>query len=202
MVVELHLIGAKADRPDVGDVVGDRVEPPLQRDLSGERDIEAESMAQDPPSFRFCRPRRRSARSRLASAGRSGSGRGDIAQAFSNSQRLVKRVRNLVELLPDPSGPRCRACSRSVRPACRCLRSRSPAGYAERRLHDLQQRRIGQNIVGLVDLRRLALEVEREPNAFVLRAGILLQRLPHIIVDRALLRAAEDGRRRRRSGRS
>ena len=51
--LELHLLGAKPGGRAVGDIVGDGVDPPLQRQLRRERDIEAR-LHQRPPSFRFC----------------------------------------------------------------------------------------------------------------------------------------------------
>ena len=61
---------------------------------------------------------------------------------------------------------------------------------AERGAHHLGKRRIGEHLVEGGQGRRLALEIERQPHALVLLAGILLERLAQILVDRRAAGAA------------
>ena len=69
-------------------------------------------------------------------------------------------------------------------------------GEAEDRLDHLQQRRVGEQAVGGVDRRRLALEIERQAHALVVGAGRRLQRLADVAVDDALRRASKRRRGR------
>ena len=65
------------------------------------------------------------------------------------------------------------------------------SGRPSERAHDLGERRVGEHLVEGRQGRRLALEVERQPHALVLLAGVLFQRLPQILVDRRLLGVRE-----------
>jgi hypothetical protein len=63
-------------------------------------------------------------------------------------------------------------------------------------LDNLQQSPVRENAEGTRNAAGLALEVESEPHALVLAAGIFLDLLAHITVDRALPHFIEDSGRR------
>ena len=101
------------------------------------------------------------------------------------SQRLVKRVRNLPSASGSEKSSRFSLLSKSLT----CL-SMSADGERIRQgqggAHHARQRRIGQDLVEGGEGGRLALEVEREANALVVFARILLERLTQVFVDHGL----------------
>ncbi len=52
--VELDALAAEADRGDIGDVLGNRIHPPFQRNERGKPDIDRIVLHQRPPGLKFC----------------------------------------------------------------------------------------------------------------------------------------------------
>ena len=73
---------------------------------------------------------------------------------------------------------------------------------AEDGLHDLEQGFVTQDVEGALYPGRLALEIERQPDPFVLLARILLERLVQMAVDHSLSRNDRKRSCRRHNGQS
>ena len=167
--LELDLLGAEARRRGVGDVVGDGVQPPLQRDLGRQADVEVGLHRLGPPSFRFCRLASRSAPMPSSSGWANSSGRRGRRRASGSSHlpEAGEAVEELVELLRVLEVRDVELCRDHLRLLVDVHGGRR-GGDAERGLHHLQEGRIGKDAVGAGEARRLALEIERQPHALVL----------------------------------
>ena len=180
---------SRGSRPcHVGDVVGDGGQALFERDLRREGDVEAvlhsmllrTSVSAWPSSDRsICR--------RLTGWANSTRHRGsaderrvvDLPQAGEalSSTCRAPRVGEILDI-------------EFLSNSCTCLSTLAVANESgsDRSVRTtLGKRGIRQHLIRTSQRRRLAIEIERQPDAFIVLAGILFQRLAHVFVDRRLL---------------